>query len=185
MDSDGIWNACTIKVITNMAITTVPSKDCAELTTSAPRVVTTGRFDGAATGASGEATGTSGEAIGALEATKDCSGETTGWFDKFIEIYFSNLLIRPVECGACAGAFASPAFEREARNVRSWRAASCSAVFLVEPCARPTNSALLPFLVCRRASTVNVLLCSGPASSTRTYAGWGRPRLCTASCRAD
>src|ERR1700686_2760404 len=94
MDSDGIWNACTIKVITNMAITIVPSRDCTELTTSAPRVVTTRRCDGATTGASGEATGTSGEAVGALEATKDCSGETTGWFDKFIEIYFSNLLIR-------------------------------------------------------------------------------------------
>src|ERR1700687_1704095 len=96
MDSDGIWNACTIKVITNMAITTVPSRDCAELTTSAPRVGTTRGCDGAIIETSGEATGTSGDAIGALEATKGCSGEATGWFDKFIEIYFSNLLVRRV-----------------------------------------------------------------------------------------
>src|ERR1700730_2376940 len=35
MDSEGIWNACTTKVMTKTAITTVASKDCSELTASA------------------------------------------------------------------------------------------------------------------------------------------------------
>src|SRR6202034_1563536 len=66
------------------------------------------------------------------------------------------------------------------------RAASCSAVFLVEPCARPTNSVRpSPFFEFRRTSTVNVLLCSGPASCTRTYDGCGMPNPCKVSCRAD
>src|SRR6185369_13995374 len=31
MDSEGIWNACTIKVMANTAITTVESSDCKEV----------------------------------------------------------------------------------------------------------------------------------------------------------
>src|SRR5437763_623329 len=35
MDSEGIWNACTMKVMTNTAMMTVASKDCSELKVSA------------------------------------------------------------------------------------------------------------------------------------------------------
>src|ERR1700719_2076720 len=34
IDSEGIWNACTTKVITKTAITTVPRRDSSELTIS-------------------------------------------------------------------------------------------------------------------------------------------------------
>ena len=30
IDSEGIWNACTMKVMTKTAITTVPARDCAD-----------------------------------------------------------------------------------------------------------------------------------------------------------
>src|SRR5205823_12114651 len=54
----------------------------------------------------------------------------------------------------------------------SWRAASCSALFFVEPSARLTNSGLPLFSAeLSLASTVNVLLCSGPCSFTSTYVG--------------
>src|SRR5689334_16617142 len=35
MDSDGIWKACTTKVMTKTAMTTVASKDCSDLNVSA------------------------------------------------------------------------------------------------------------------------------------------------------
>src|SRR5438128_3587252 len=35
MDSEGIWKACTMKVITKTAITTVTSNDCSEPSVSA------------------------------------------------------------------------------------------------------------------------------------------------------
>src|SRR5271155_1057254 len=36
MEGDGIWNACTMNVITNPAIPTVPSSDCNEPLTPVP-----------------------------------------------------------------------------------------------------------------------------------------------------
>ena len=44
IDSEGIWNACTMKVITKIAITTVPISDCSEPIMSVPR--SSGAFDG-------------------------------------------------------------------------------------------------------------------------------------------
>src|SRR3984893_1687853 len=70
---------------------------------------------------------------------------------------------------ACSLRFVLPLAPTETvpRYSSTWRAASCSAFFLVEPSARPTNSALPPFSSgCRLASTVKVLLCSGPRSFT-------------------
>src|ERR1700676_633848 len=96
MDSEGIWKACTMKVITKIAITTVPSKDCIELITSVPRLVTM-RRRGAATGTlAGERTGTLGGAITSSGATSGRSGETTGWFDKSMKsTYPSTARSRP------------------------------------------------------------------------------------------
>src|SRR6267143_4956917 len=73
-----------------------------------------------------------------------------------------------------------------ARCSRTWRAASCSAFFLVDPSARPVNSAFpCPAVEYSLASTVKVLLCSGPASFTNTYDACGRPLACKDSCSAD
>jgi hypothetical protein len=37
MDSEGIWKACTAKVMTNRAMTTVTAMDCAAPSTALPR----------------------------------------------------------------------------------------------------------------------------------------------------
>src|ERR1700676_4214058 len=90
MDSEGIWNACTIKVITKIAITTVPSNDCIELITSVPRLVTM-RRRGAATGTrGGEGMGTAAGAIGPSGGTRGRSGETIGWFDKSMKCTYPS-----------------------------------------------------------------------------------------------
>src|ERR1700690_1494512 len=58
---------------------------------------------------------------------------------------------------------------KAAKYSRTCRAASCSAFFLVEPSARPTNSGVpRASSAFSLASTVNVLRCSGPCSFTKT-----------------
>src|SRR6266704_3187850 len=73
---------------------------------------------------------------------------------------------------------------RDARYSSTWRAASCSAFFVVEPSARPTNSGFSS-RDCKRASTVNVLLFSGPPSFTSTYTRSRRHALPSIPCTAD
>src|SRR5580704_5524121 len=158
MDGEGIWNACTINVITNTAITTVPSSDCNEPLTPVPTAC--GIFRSLEKWPSGE-----------CSSAKCTSGEFIHSTDPFPQLILGGT--RPwarraqADCG------------REARYESNCRAASCSAVFFVEPCARPTNSARpSPFFPFSRTSTVNVFLCSGPASSTSTYVGCGNPNPC-------
>src|ERR1700681_3503047 len=91
MDSEGIWNACTMKVITKIAITTVPTKDCMEPITSAPKVVTMRRCVGTET--FGEAIARPGAAIGASDTTGGRSGEAMGWFDKSMKSTCRTLLV--------------------------------------------------------------------------------------------
>ena len=49
-----------------------------------------------------------------------------------------------------------PAWTCKARYSSTWRAASCSAFFLVEPCDRPTNSGLPSAVANKWASMVKV-----------------------------
>src|SRR5579859_1644126 len=68
----------------------------------------------------------------------------------------------------------------------AWRAARCSALFLLWPSARATRCGFSsPLCRCSRTSAVKIFLWSGPVSLAIKYIGCGCPRDCTDSCNAD
>ncbi len=83
--------------------------------------------------------------------------------------------------------YSLPLSSARARNVRSCRAASLLSGLFRRALRTPDEFSILPVLRVQLPATVNVLLCSGPDSSTRTYAGCGRLEPCTASnqCRLE
>ena len=124
MDSEGIWKACTIKVMTKTAMTTVASSDCSELSLSAG-----GRFS---------------------------VTSMVGWRDAHWRL--------PVAFGRC----------RSTRRVHGAEifqhlAGGVLLRILLGRTFGPADE--LGFAAmsggCKRASTVKVLLCSGPRSFTR------------------
>src|ERR1700750_1134604 len=96
MDSEGIWNACTMNVITKMAITTVPMSDCRELIRSDPKLTVTLRAEG--TAACGSERTRSGAGATPVEAITSCERsacgggagsvcDTVGWFTESMKSY--------------------------------------------------------------------------------------------------
>src|SRR4051812_23496530 len=84
MDSEGIWNACTINVITKIAITTVPMSDCSEPTRSELKLFAGRELGpGAAAGAGSMRLLGSAMRAGVSAGTGNAGGsvgETVGWF---------------------------------------------------------------------------------------------------------
>src|SRR4051794_9617985 len=91
MDSEGIWNACTMNVITNIAITTVPISDCREPIRSELKLLAArGLGAGAAAGAGSRGSVTMAGGSTGIGIAGGSVCETVGWFRESIKNYLST-----------------------------------------------------------------------------------------------